>query len=507
MPVAYSDIPSDALLPLFYAEVTSAQEPVSQNLRLCLIGAQNRGVHEGYAVNDVPYILSGTLASDLFGRGSMLEWMYQEARKNAPFAEIWGISLPERDGAVRATCRLTVTRGGSSTNKGTGRMYIGGRQFLFTVNAGDSTATIASRIASAISNKFPLYVSNRTNNVITLACKWAGGTGNNIRISHAGPRGRAEAQGAAYDLARRTVTATQPSGGSGENSAAATFPMIMNRPFDVFCVGESGTTFMAAAEDFMDGTSGRWSPYVQMYGHMVTTVIGSFQGCYDWAAIKNDPHISALAVYKSIIPHWSWSAALGAIMTQHWAAPPELSRPLQYLELKGMAVGDDDDESFTKIERQQLLEQGMSTFHVDLGYTCRVDRVRTLRKNNLVGDPDPSWADAITMFQAQYLVRAMRAAITGAYPRAALSNAPTGINGFTSPTQIRNVILHEYKRMEALGLVENSSLFSQYLVVERDMIDPNRVNVLMRPDFVNQLRVVAVLVETHLELSSSSMAA
>ena len=111
-------------------------------------------------------------------------------------------------------------------------------------------------------------------------------------------------------------------------------------------------------------------------------------------------------------------------MVSHWAAPPELSRPLQTLTMQGMYVGDDDDESFSKIERQQLLEIGVSTFHVDPDYTCRVDRVRTLRKNNDWGDPDPSWADAITMFQSMYFVRQIRQAITGAYPRAALTNYP-----------------------------------------------------------------------------------
>jgi phage tail sheath gpL-like len=111
------------------------------------------------------------------------------------------------------------------------------------------------------------------------------------------------------------------------------------------------------------------------------------------------------------------------------------------------------------------------------------------------------------MFQAQYFVRQMRAAITGAYPRAALTNVPAGINGFTSPQQITQLLIHEYQRMANMGLVENASLFSAYLVVERDAVDPNRVNILMRPDMVNQLRVVATLVETHLELDAEQLAA
>ena len=51
--------------------------------------------------------------------------------------------------------------------------------------------------------------------------------------------------------------------------------------------------------------------------------------------------------------------------------------------------------------------------------------------------------------------------------------------------------------------MENVDLFARYLIVERNPSDRNRVDVLMRPDFVNQLRVVAALVETHLELDAT----
>jgi phage tail sheath gpL-like len=212
-----------------------------------------------------------------------------------------------------------------------------------------------------------------------------------------------------------------------------------------------------------------------------------------------------MAVLNSAQPGWEWASALGAVMIQHWANPPELSRPLQTLELRGITVGTDDDETFDRLERQALLEIGASTFHVDADGTVRIDRIRTLRKTNAFGDPDASWADAITMFQAMYFVRSMRAYITSSFPRCALSNFPTGINGFTSPPEIRQALIHNYKRLEGVGLVENSSLFDQYLVVERNAIDPNRVDVLMRPDFINQLRVVAVLVETHLELTADDI--
>jgi phage tail sheath gpL-like len=41
--------------------------------------------------------------------------------------------------------------------------------------------------------------------------------------------------------------------------------------------------------------------------------------------------------------------------------------------------------------------------------------------------------------------------------------------------------------------------------VERDVVDPNRVNVLLPPDLVNQLRIFAALVQFRLQFSTQAV--
>lgn len=41
--------------------------------------------------------------------------------------------------------------------------------------------------------------------------------------------------------------------------------------------------------------------------------------------------------------------------------------------------------------------------------------------------------------------------------------------------------------------MENAELFAEHLVVERDSNDPSRVNVLFPPDYINGLRIFAML--------------
>jgi phage tail sheath gpL-like len=455
MAISFEYIPANTLLPLFYAEVTSAREPFAANLKLCLIGYMNKGTASpGTAIENTLYLLSGSSVSSLFGRGSMLDMMYQKARANAPMAEIWGIAIAEEVGAIKATGTLTVTRDATNTLNGAARMWIAGRPIGWSIKPLATAAEIASTLHAAINRTVLPVTAAVTDDTITLTCRWAGLTGNEISISFCGPRGRAEAGEPAVRLAKTFVDVEPMSGGVLEAHPAQTFAAIGNRPFDLFAFPFTNVPNLDACADFMDGSAGRWSPFQQLYGHMVTTKEGAFQTIYDLVSARNDPHMTILGIMRTMNPSWEWTAALAGVMISHWAAPPELSRPLQTLELRGLAVGTDDDETFDKVERQILLEAGVTTFHVDPDYTCRIDRVRTTRKYNLFGDPDPSWADAITMFQAQYFVRQMRQMITSTYPRAALSNFPTGINGFVSPLEIRMSILSEYRRMQSLGLVD-----------------------------------------------------
>ena len=68
-----------------------------------------------------------------------------------------------------------------------------------------------------------------------------------------------------------------------------------------------------------------------------------------------------------------------------------------------------------------------------------------------------------------------------------------------TPSVIRGELVALYRRLELAGIVENADLFKKYLIVERNADDPNRLDVLFPPDYVNQLRVFAVLNQFRLQ--------
>ncbi|EPA3132961.1 phage tail sheath C-terminal domain-containing protein, partial [Yersinia enterocolitica] len=69
------------------------------------------------------------------------------------------------------------------------------------------------------------------------------------------------------------------------------------------------------------------------------------------------------------------------------------------------------------------------------------------------------------------------------------------------PNVIKGEMLSIYRQLERAGIVENFELFKQYLIVERNADSPNRLDVLFPPDYVNQLRVFAVLNQFRLQYS------
>lgn len=71
-----------------------------------------------------------------------------------------------------------------------------------------------------------------------------------------------------------------------------------------------------------------------------------------------------------------------------------------------------------------------------------------------------------------------------------------------TPSTIRGELIAQYARLEEEGHVENAETFAQHLIVERDGNDPSRVNVMFPPDYINGLRVFALLNQFRLDRKS-----
>jgi phage tail sheath gpL-like len=108
------------------------------------------------------------------------------------------------------------------------------------------------------------------------------------------------------------------------------------------------------------------------------------------------------------------------------------------------------------------------------------------------------------MAQNMFAIRYLRAKVTGTWGRAALIDEnPNGIQGVATPEAIRQTIVHGYQELSNLNVVENVDEFEEQLIVERNAVDANRVDIYLPADQVNQLRIIAVNYVSHLQYSNA----
>jgi phage tail sheath gpL-like len=105
------------------------------------------------------------------------------------------------------------------------------------------------------------------------------------------------------------------------------------------------------------------------------------------------------------------------------------------------------------------------------------------------------------------IIRRLRQVITTKYARHKLANngARFGAgSAIVTPNVIKAELINQYGVMEAAGLVENMAAFKANLIVERNLDDPNRLDVLFAPDLINQLRVFALLAQFRLQYPTAA---
>ncbi|HHS8483442.1 TPA: phage tail sheath C-terminal domain-containing protein, partial [Yersinia enterocolitica] len=134
----------------------------------------------------------------------------------------------------------------------------------------------------------------------------------------------------------------------------------------------------------------------------------------------------------------------------------------------------------------------------------RIQRDITTYQKNTYGNADNSFLDSETLHTSAYVLRRLKSVITSKYPRHKLANDGTRFGAgqaIVTPNVIKGEMLSIYRQLERAGIVENFELFKQYLIVERNADNPNRLDVLFPPDYVNQLRVFALLNQFRLQYS------
>jgi phage tail sheath gpL-like len=495
MSVSFSKIPSNLRLPLFYAEVDNSQaNSGAQNQRTLIIGQITPA---GNGVPGVPVISGGIAdAKAKGGPGSMLHLMTMAYLASDSFGEVWFLPLADADQSIKAIGSVAVTA--APTDSGVISLYIAGKLVSVTVTATDTVATVAASIIAQVNRNTALPVTAAVDSVspgkVNLTAKNAGACGNDIdlRLNFLGTiNGEATPAGLVLNVTAMTGGATNP-------VLDDDLAMLGDEPFDFIVSPYNDKTSLDALKSLMNDTTGRWSWANQIYGHVFAAKSGTLASLTAFGVTRNNQHESVIGVYDSPTPSWLWAADVAGAAAVALRADP--GRPLQTLTL-GYVTAPPHDSRFIATERNTLLWDGISTFTVGSDGTVALENVITTYQENSYGEADDSYLEIETLFLLMYVLRAQRSVITSKFARVKLGAdggryAPG--SGVVTPSVIKAELIANYQEMETNGMVQNSALFAQALVVEQDKTNPNRVNVLWPVELINQLRVFALLAQFRL---------
>lgn len=493
IPIPYRNIPSTLRLPGSFFELDNSQANTAQaNQRALIIGQITAA---GIAVPNVPIISGGVGdANTQGGASSQLANMLQAYRLNDSFGEVWYLPLADASGAVAATGTITFLT--VPTAAGSIALYVAGMVVNVPVTVGQTVASIATAVAAAL-NLLPAMpvTAVAAAGVVTLTADNKGLCGNeiDIRFNYYG------AAGGEATPAGLTATIVAMASGATNPTLTTALGNLGNMTFDFIASPYTDSASLLAISGLLNDTTGRWSWQQQLYGHAISAYAGTFASQTTLGLAQNNQHQTILGFYNSPTPSWIWAAALTAQVAVSVRADPGI--PLQDMSLFGV-LPPPVQSQFLNTQRETLLYDGISTFTVQQGGTVLTENIITTYQLNAQGVPDDSYLELETMFQLMLEIRTLLAMLSSRYARCKLADdgsRPAANSGLVTPNIIKSDIIALYQEREDAGFVQNSDAFATALVVQKNTVNPNRVDILWPGTPVNQMRTFATLVQFRLQ--------
>ena len=272
------------------------------------------------------------------------------------------------------------------------------------------------------------------------------------------------------------VNITAMADGTANPDVADAIAVLSAQKFDYIVMPYTDAANLTALENELES---RWGPLAPLDGFAFSAASGTSAELSTLGNTRNSQFVSILGTGKS--PTWApyCAAMYGALAAYYFNNDPAL--PLQTLELKDMlppAVS----ERFDQSERNVLLFDGISTFVVNAGGKCLIERAITTYRENAFGAEDPSYLDLNTMATLALIRVQVRARISQVYPRHKLADDDAYVapgQAVVRPKDVRNELIALFRSMEDAALVEGLDQFKVDLVVERNATDRNRVDALI----------------------------
>ena len=485
--ISFNEIPINLRVPYVYTEYDSTRAnrgPGVQPFKALMMGLK---VSTGSQPTLQPIrVTSAAQAKSLFGEGSSLHRMAVAWFAENTFTELWAVALDEPTGNKAAG---SIAFSGSATAGGTLSLYIGGQRVQVGIVNGATAAQQATATAAAINAASDLPVTAAVNGsdtaLVDVTMREKGLLGNMVEMRLNYYEGEATPAGV-------SATITQLTGGTGAVDLADLWPALGDEHYNVFVFPWTDPATLAV---LADETESRGGPLRQIETVAWGAMVDSHGNLGTFGEARNDKFLTVLGIAASPTPSFEIAASYAAVGAYYLAI--DQARPLQTLELAHV-LAPAREARFTQQENNLLLYDGIATAYTDASGSVRIQRSITTYRENAFGADDPAYLDVETLYTLSYIRWSVRTRLLLKYPRHKLANDGTRFGAgqaVVTPKIVKAELVSLFEEWENLALVEGADQFAKDLIVIRNSQDPNRLDVRLPPDLVNQLRVTAIQIQ------------
>ncbi|WP_261840951.1 phage tail sheath subtilisin-like domain-containing protein [Aliamphritea ceti] len=483
--ISFEYMPSNWRVPGAYAEFNNdfaIQGLVGQPYTVLLIG-QMLSAGTATPLEQVQ-VTTPSQAAPLFGKGSMLADMVERYKLNDQVTKLICIPVLDNDAGAAAVKDITFT--GPATVAGTLNLYIAGKVLQVGVSKDDTAEQIATAVAAAIpaSSDYPITATASADKVsLTAKHKGENGTAIDVRFNYF--TGQTFPAGVGASVAQKTP-------GSGNPNISDVISVFGDTWFNVITMPWTDASNLTALETEL---TVRFGPLKAIDGIAIAAHRGNHSALTTLGQSRNSPHLSIFESSGYPLNPESRAAMIAAQIA--FSAQNDPARPFQTLGLLGdMAPA--PSVRFEDSERNLLLFDGISTCYTDAGGVVRIERAVTTYTENEFGAPDPSYLDLNTLFTLSYLRYSWRARVLQKFPRFKLGKDGSRGDNVMTPKGMKNEMVALAGDWADAGLIESVEQFKTDMQIGIDPNDPNRLNMILPPDLMNQLRIMAARIDFRL---------
>lgn len=493
MSPSFNQVPSNIRIPFFAAEFDSSrsqQGPALLAYKGLIVGqklaAGSWAADAFYKVTNVNQVIAGA------GRGSMLHRQALAWFASNTSTELWVGVLADNGAGVAATGTTVVT--GPATAAGTIALYLGAERITVGVALNDASTAIATAIGAAVNLALDLPVTATVaGSTVTYLFRHKGLVGNTYNIRDSFNDGEVLPAG----VGLTHVTLGGVIAGTSNPVLTTLIANMADMWFQIWTHPFTDATNLTAIETELATRSG---PMRQQQGLAITSAAGSYATLSSLGAGRNSPHSQIIAQtgVTPLTPPMEFAAEVAAIEAFYGADDP--ARPFQTLAMT-RAVAAPEIDQFSIDERNLLLFDGISTTKRVTGGGVQLERMITTYQTSSSGADDVAYFDATTMLTLLYLRYSLRTRFQLKFPRHKLADDGAKFaagQAVMTPLLGKGEVLGWFREMEEKGLVEGYEQFKRDLVVVRNQTDRNRLDMLVAPDLINGLVVIASQIQFRL---------